>query len=215
MAFFMPCFRKIDRSGSVFRLWPGLAILLLTILLPSVTLASDKGYIEIESANLKQSAEGYLIDVEAEIVLNKTLQEALEKGVELFFVTRFSVMKPRWFWWDEEVARSKERIGLSYHALTRQYRLIHHTQLQGFATLTDALHALGSQYDIPVEEHVPLRQGEEHVATLQIWLDVSRLSKPFQLEWFDSKDWNLSSRKKVWEIRFPPLSDEIDEEIDD
>ncbi|MBC6962892.1 MAG: DUF4390 domain-containing protein, partial [Nitrosomonas sp.] len=35
----------------------------------------------------------------------------------------------------------------------------------------------------------------------------SRLSKPFQLEWLDTEDWNLSSKRKIWQIKFPPAPD--------
>jgi len=211
MASFMPCFKKIDLFIDVRRLWLGMIVLLLMALLSSAAFASNKGRITIESFNLQKTAEGYQIDVEADIVLNKTLKEALEKGVELYFVTRFSIIKPRWYWLDEEVARSKERVGLSYHALTRQYRLIHHNQLQNFATLEATLGALGKQFNSPVDEYSPLMPDTEYIATLQIWLDVSRLSKPFQLESFDTQDWNLSSEKKTWHVRLPLLSEINDE----
>ncbi len=213
MVSFMLYSRKTDPYISRKTLWSSIAILLLTALLSSVTLAAEKGRIEIESFNLKRSAEGYRIDVEANITLNRTLKKALQKGVELFFVTRFLVMKPRWYWLDEEVARCKERIGLSYHALTRQYRLIHHTQLQSFTTLEAALQTLGNQSNLPVEEHTELDHDTEYVAILEMWLDVSRLSKPFQLEWFDTRDWNLSSKKKIWHVKFPLVS-EVSHEID-
>lgn len=167
----------------------------------------------IESFNLQQSAEGYQLDVKADIVLSPALKKALEKGVELYFVIRLAIIKPRWYWLDEEVARSKKRIGLSYHALTRQYRLTHHTQLQGYyATLDAALDALGKQFNSPIDEYSSLEPGTEYLATLQIWLDVSRLSKPFQLEWFDTQDWNLSSEKKTWRVKFP-LVPEINGEL--
>ncbi len=197
--------------ASIKKPWLSTATLLLTAFLSAVTLAAEKGHIQIESFTLRESAEGYQIDVEADITLNRTLKKALKKGVELYFVTRFLVMKPRWYWLDEEVARCKERIGLSYHALTRQYRLIHRAQLQSFTTLEAALQTLGQQSDLLVEEHIPLDQETEYTAILQIWLDVSRLSKPFQLEWLDTQDWNLSSEKKVWPVRFPLTSARGDE----
>ena len=176
----------------------------LAVLMLSVSQARSEGSIEIKSFSLDAVDEGYQTSLDAEIVLNSTLEQALEKGIVLYFVTKFAIIDSRWFWLDEEVARSKLRIGLSYHALTRQYRISGRIiTSQSFDTLQDALHALGKQHNIPLEVRPSLKQDAEYTATLQIWLDISRLAKPFQLEWFSSKDWNLSSEKQEWRIRLP------------
>ncbi|MCW5600329.1 DUF4390 domain-containing protein [Nitrosomonas sp.] len=179
----------------------------LTVLMLTVSQARSEGSIEIKSFSLDAVDEGYQTSLDAQIVLNSTLEQALEKGIVLYFVTKFAIIDSRWFWLDEEVARSKLRIGLSYHALTRQYRLSGRMiTSQSFDTLQDALHALGKQHNIPLEVRPSLKQDAEYMATLQIWLDISRLAKPFQLEWFSSKDWNLSSEKQEWRIRMPVAS---------
>jgi len=193
--------------------WFNLLFSLLITLFSSATFAA-KGYIEIESFQLKKADESFYIAVQADIGLSKAMKQALKKGVDLYFVTRLLIMKPRWYWLDEEVARSKERIELNYQALTRQYRLIQDGQSQNFSTLKAALYALGHQPDLLIKEHTPLRPDISYTAVLQIWLDVSRLSKPFQLEWLDTQDWNLSSEKKVWQTTFPPVS-ETTKESDD
>lgn len=187
--------------------------LLLTALFSSTTTLAAKGHIEIESFRLIQSDENLYINVQADIDLSTTMKQALEKGVDLYFVTRLLIMKPRWYWLDEEVARSKERIRLSYQALTRQYHLVQRGQPQSFPTLKTALQALGRQPDLLIKEHTPLLSDTSYTAILQIWLDVSRLSKPFQLEWLDTQDWNLSSEKKIWQVTFP-LAPTADNEPD-
>lgn len=200
----MPCLVSADSMRWLKRLLSFLMTIGLITLLMSAAQARDEGGIEIKSFTLEAVGDGYQISLDADIVLNSTLEQALEKGIVLYFVSKFSIIDSRWFWLDEEVARSKRRIGLSYHALTRQYRLSGRMMMpQSFDTLSEALQALGKQHNIPVEVKSPLKQNMEYIATLQIWLDISRLAKPFQLEWFSSKDWNLSSEKKEWRIRLP------------
>lgn len=182
--------------------------LLMALLLPSVAAAiDDKGHITIESFQIRGSGENFHIDVEADITLSKTMKQALKKGVELYFVTRLLIVKPRWYWLDEEVSRSKARVELSYQALTRQYRLVHGEQSQNFPTLKAALQALGHQPSLQIKENKSLLPNTTYTAILQMWLDISRLSKPFQLEWLDTEDWNLSSEKKIWQLVFPPVPD--------
>ena len=184
----------------------------IILILPIFSAASARGEsgIEIKSFVLEVNDKGYQTNLVADITLNSTLEQALEKGITLYFVSKFAIVDSRWYWLDEEVARSKQRIGLSYHALTRQYRLSSRRMLtQSFDTLPDALRALGRQHNIPVEVNPSLKQGVEYIATLQVWLDISRLAKPFQLEWFSSKDWNLSSEKKEWRIKLPVTSQNL------
>jgi hypothetical protein len=38
-------------------------------------------------------------------------------------VVEFDLFRPRWYWWDESVILSVLTYRLSYHALTRQYRV--------------------------------------------------------------------------------------------
>jgi hypothetical protein len=204
MVFFMPCLVNVDLMARFIKLISFMIAATLAVLMLSVSQARSEGSIEIKSFSLDAVDEGYQTSLDAEIVLNSTLEQALEKGIVLYFVTKFAIIDSRWFWLDEEVARSKLRIGLSYHALTRQYRLSGRIiTSQSFDTLQDALHALGKQHNIPLEVRPSLKQDAEYTATLQIWLDISRLAKPFQLEWFSSKDWNLSSEKQEWRIRLP------------
>lgn len=184
-------------------------VILLAILLcsPFSSLAEEQGHIEIKSCQLKPCDENLCIDIESDIVLGEPVKQALKNGVDLYFVARFLIMQPRWYWFDEEVARAKDRVELSYQALTRQYRLIQQGQSQNFPTLKAALQALGNQQDLPIREHTPLLPDTSYTAVLRIWLDVSRLSKPFQMEWLDTKDWSLSSKRKIWPITFPLVSE--------
>lgn len=203
MVSFMLCSGKTDLLAALRHFWRNLIFLLLIALLSPVTFAADKGHIEIKSFHIKKSGESFQIDVEADIDLSRTMKRALKKGVDLYFITRLLIMKPRWYWLDEEAARYKERIELSYQALTRQYRLTQRGQPRNFPTLKAALQALGHQPDLLIRENQPLLPDTTYTAILQIWLDISRLSKPFQLEWLDTEDWNLSSERKIWQIEFP------------
>ena len=180
-------------------------ILLISLILLAAPARGEGGEgIEIKSLTLEAIDKGYQINFDADITLNNTLEQALEKGIILYFVSKFTLIDSHWYWLDEEVARSKQRIELSYHALTRQYRLSGNRMMpQGFDTLQEALQTLGKQHNIPIEMKSTLKQDVEYIATLQVWLDISRLAKPFQLEWFSSKDWNLSSEKKEWRIKLP------------
>ena len=178
-----------------------LIFLLLILLLPAA--AAQAGGIWIKSVNVAAVEQGYEISVDSEIALNATLEQALEKGIVLYFVTKFSLVDSRWYWLNDEVARGKLRVGLRYYALTRQYHLNHPSFSQSFNTLKEALQALSQLRDYPLTVKSELKQDIEYIASLRIWLDLTRMPKPFQVEALGSSQWNLSSDKLEWRMKLP------------
>ena len=64
--------------------------LLLMLLTPFAVAQAES--IQIKSVNLAAVGQGYEISVDSDIVLNSTLEQALEKGIVLYFVTKFSLI---------------------------------------------------------------------------------------------------------------------------
>jgi Domain of unknown function (DUF4390) len=180
-------------------------ILLVAATIPTANVARAESGIRIKFVDLVVVDEGYQLNVDSEVVLNTTLEQALEKGVTLYITTKFSLVEPRWYWFDQEVARSKLRMGLSYNALTRQYRLSpkYETWTKNFDTLKEALRVLSRMRGYPVTVLSELKQGVDYVATLRIWLDLTRLPKPFQVETLGSKAWYLTSDRLEWRTNLP------------
>lgn len=159
--------------------------------------------VEIKSVRFSAINAGYEVSVDSEITLNPTLEQALEKGVVLYFVTKFSLIDSRWYWLSDEVARGKMRVGLRYYALTRQFLLNYPSQSQSFNTLAEALQALGQLRDFPLVVKSELRTDVDYHASLRIWLDLTRMPKPFQVEALGSSKWDFSSEKLEWQMKLP------------
>ncbi len=199
---FILCCRKFNQNTwQVVLLHVKFIFLLLFFVAPAT--ATQAGSIQIKSVNLAAVKQNYIISVDSEIILNATLEQALEKGIVLYFATKFSLVDSRWYWLNDEVARSKLRVGLRYYALTRQYHLNYPTYSQGFNTLPEALQALGQLHDFPVSIKSELKQDVDYIASLRVWLDLTRMPKPFQVEALGSSQWNLSSDRLEWRMKLP------------
>ena len=61
--------------------------------------------IELRNAALVAGDEGYFLEADFEIVLNPTLEDALNKGVPLYFLLEFELIRPRWYWFSEKVTQ--------------------------------------------------------------------------------------------------------------
>jgi hypothetical protein len=137
----------------------------------------------------------------ATIVLNATfefelpqaLEEAVQKGIALYFNIEFELFRKRWYWFDRRVASETLTYRLSYSPLTRQYRLARGGLSQPFESLDEALALVKSVRNWTVADRAQLSPRDDHEAQVRMRLDVSQLPKPFQVNAITSREWNLAS----------------------
>ncbi|MDR0997357.1 MAG: DUF4390 domain-containing protein [Zoogloeaceae bacterium] len=153
--------------------------------------------IVLQDARLTRADAGALaLSADFSVKLSDRLSEAVERGIVLHFVAEFELSRPRWYWADQTLAEKRIDVALSYHAITRQYRLSTGALHQSFPTLAEALQVLGHLRRWPVADAAPLpEKGDE--ASLRLYLDVSQLPKPFQVMAIGRSDWHLDSGKTV------------------
>ncbi len=188
------------------RLFYAAAIILLgvAVFVAAAAPAHAEATIQIRSVKLEAIDEGYQFDADFEITLNHRLEYALEKGIVLYFVTELNLLNSRWYWLDEKVAQSRVREGLSYYALTRQYRLSRGTLAQNFSTLEEALQALSRVRNRPIIASTELKQDTDYTVEVRMRLDIAALPKPFQVETLGSREWDLGTGFLRWVTKLPP-----------
>ena len=68
--------------------------------------------IAVQSAELRLEGDEYVLNAQFDVAFNPTLEEALQKGVSLYFVLEFELTRPRWYWVDDLDLTSKVRFTL-------------------------------------------------------------------------------------------------------
>ncbi len=197
MASITACSKKLTEH---LRRW-----LLLLVFLPFLAWTAE---IEITSPQLAAGDDGYSLSADFAFDLNSRLEEAVTKGVVLHFVVDFELTRPRWYWLDEKLVSRSQIYRLSYHALTRQYRLSTGGLHQTFSSLSDALRVLSRLRNWVVIERGDarnLRAGDPYVAELRLRLDITQLPRPFQISALGNKEWSLNSDWKTWSLVLPSL----------
>ena len=160
--------------------------------------------IDVRGARLVSGKNGVALDADFEVTLTPRLEDALHRGVALYFKTEFECTRPRWYWLDERVASVSRSVRLSYHALTRTYRLSDGALHRGFPSLDEALHVLGRVRGWMVLGNEQLRPATSYTAATRLRLDVSQLPKPFQVSALANRDWTLASEWARWEFTISP-----------
>ena len=192
------------------RLWLcGLLLLLVTQLALAAGISLRNPQLVLEDGE-------YVAAADFNINFNPRLEEAVNKGVVLYFATEFELSKSRWYWFDEQVLRRNKTFQLYYHALTRQYRVSTGGLHQSFPSLEEALRVMSRLRNWVVIDKGEVGVGQTGTAKLRLRLDLTQMPKTFQVSALSNKDWILESEWARWPFvnaEAAPVSSPEDEPV--
>jgi len=194
----MHCCTKFSLFGLLQR---SAGLLLRSVLL--VWLFAATAYAEgvsVNKAEARLGENGYQLSASYDINLTFAAQQALTRGIPLYFVGEFSLTRSRWYWLDEEIFQGEQTVKLSYNVLTRQYRLSRGALFQNFASFEDALNILARQSSATIPAELMKKDGN-YTAAARLRLDIAQLPLPLQVNALTGKDWALNSDWYRWIIR--------------
>jgi hypothetical protein len=176
---------------------PALRALLVSLLLAGLGApAQADERIGVIAAALEPApggAGGVVLNATFEFEMPQALEEAVVRGIAIYFNIEFELFRKRWYWLDRKVSASTLTYRLSFSPLTRQYRLARGGLSQPFDSLDEALNLLKSVRQWTVIEPGVLVPRDPYEAQVRMRLDVTQLPKPFQVNAITSREWNLAS----------------------
>jgi hypothetical protein len=136
--------------------------------------------------------------------LPTAVEDALLKGVPMFFVTEAAVVRERWYWYDKKLVTAQRHMRLAYQPLTRRWRLninagagreasVGLALNPSFDTLEEALSAIKRVSRWKVADVADLESGLKYKVTFSFRLDISQLPRPFQIGTLGQSDWDLAA----------------------
>ena len=156
--------------------------------------------IALKSAKVESVEEGWQVDAEFDIQFSPKLEEAVNRGVPLYFVLDFEMSRPRWYWFDEKPVRFSQTYKISYTPLLRQYRLSVGNVYQNFTSFEEVTRVLSKLRGVAIADHNAIKKDSAYQASVRLRLDTAQLPKPFQLNAIASRDWSLSSDWHRWSL---------------
>jgi len=138
--------------------------------------------------------------------LPTALEDALTKGITLYFVTEVDVRQERWYFYNQRVAHAERHVRLFYQPLTRRWRV--NVSPQPFSANGLGM-SLGQSYDSVAEAMDAVRRVTPwRIATvsevsleakpslsINFKLDLTQLPRPLQMGSTVHSDWNISFSK--------------------
>ncbi|WP_407645095.1 DUF4390 domain-containing protein [Diaphorobacter caeni] len=163
---------------------------------------------EITDFKLQQTTDGLLLSTTMRFELPDQVEDALYKGIAMYFVAESQIVRERWYWSDKVVARATRHMRLSYQPLTRRWRLsqsstpFSDTGLgvslgQNFDELGDALAIMQRIARWNVAEGDVFEDNGTQTLHFNFRLDMSQLPRPLQLSTVGRTGWSLMLSRSV------------------
>jgi hypothetical protein len=161
---------------------------------------------EIAQLRFDRTEEGLLLSANITFDLPPVIEDALDKGIPMFFVAEATLLRDRWYWTDKHVASTARHMRLSYQPLTRRWRLVFSPTPIGssgfalgqtFDTQEEALAAIQRISHWKIAEASDIDPDSRYNVDFRFRLDVSQLPRPFQIGAVGHSDWSISVSRDV------------------
>lgn len=142
------------------------------------------------------------LDARIDLDLSDEAKRALENGVPLTIELEISVTRPRWWWFDEDVAALIQRYRIRFHALSRRYvlTLLNSGESRSYNSRRALLARLGRVDGLPLIDRGLLAPGQTYVVALRARLDLDALPRPLRAGAYVSPQWRLVSEWFTWRV---------------
>lgn len=161
--------------------------------------AADMTQIRVERGD-----DGVYLSTIVQFELPPVVEDALLKGIPMFFLVEADVFQNRWYWTDKRVASAARTIRLAFQPLTRRWRVnivsglinssagLRATLNQNYDTLPEALSAVQRLSRWRIADNADLEPDVMHKLEFSFRLDVSQLPRPFQIGIAGQRDWTIA-----------------------
>lgn len=157
---------------------------------------------QLSQLRTERTDDGLFITAAVGFELPAVVEDALLKGVPLFFLIEADVYRERWYWTDRRVAGASRTVRLAFQPLTRRWRVnigmgtgasgLRATFNQNYDSLDEALAAVQRVARWKVAEASELKAGVDHRLAFNFRLDLSQLPRPFQIGTVGQRDWTIA-----------------------
>ncbi len=172
-----------------------LAGLLLAVAAWGAALPALAQSVELKQIRLQRQDNELTLDFSTRLMLGASIEDALHRGVPMYFNAQAAVYRNRWYWRDERIARVNRTWRLAWQPLTASWRLSLGGLSQGYSSLPEALATLSRVSGWRLAELDKIEAGERYYVEFSFKLDNSQLPQPMQIDL--GGDWKLGIERSI------------------
>ena len=180
-----------------------LAVCMAWLWVPGISMA---GPTEITQLRAERAEDGVYLSAVVRFEVPPLVEDALLKGIAIFFVVEADLYRDRWYWTDLRVASAARTLRLAYQPLTGRWRVnivsgliasssgLRATLNQNYDTMAEALSAIQRLTYWKIAEAGELELDASYTLDLSFRLDLSQLPRPFQIGVAGQRDWAIAAQ---------------------
>ena len=162
---------------------------------------------ELAQLKVDRADEGVYLSASVKFDVPAVVEDALMKGVALFFVAEADFYRSRWYWTDRRVSSATRTIRLAFQPLTRRWRInvqdgaagsantgigLRSSLSQNYDTLADALASIQRFSRWKIADSADFDPELIYLFDFKFNLDLTQLPRPFQIGVAGQKEWGIS-----------------------
>ena len=170
------------------------------------TASAAEPAIELQNLKVEQSEGAVYASLQWNFQLPAPLEDALYKGVALYFVAEIEVTRERWYFYDKKLLSAQRHMRLSFLPLTRRWRVNVASQPfssaglgmslgQSYDNLEDALQSIRRIAQWNIGNASDLEPDTKQNIAVSFKLDLTQLPRPMQIGAAGQNDWNIAWNK--------------------
>ena len=181
------------------------AVLILLLTMP---LAQAQTVADLQQLRADRAGTEVLVSATVVFELPAVVEDALLKGVPLFFMLESDLLQERWYWYDKRVTGVQRQLRLAYQPLTRRWR-VNATVASGgdgsqglalsqnFDTLGEAMATIKQVSRWRVAELGESESSGKYRVEFRFRLDLGQLPRPFQIGTIGQSEWDIQTSGRV------------------
>jgi hypothetical protein len=163
---------------------------------------------EILQMSVQRTHDAVYLSARLKLVPGAAVEDALLKGVPLYFAWQADVYRQRWYWSDKRMTTALRTLRLAYQPLTRRWRLslstdtggvvgagLQYALHQNFDSLAEALAGVARVSHWKLADAARLQTDDKYRVEWRFRLDLSLLPRPFQIGMSNQPEWDIAVQK--------------------
>ncbi len=164
---------------------------------------------ELNQLKVERADDGIYLSASVKFDVPQVVEDALMKGIALFFVAEADFYQSRWYWTDRRVSSATRTIRLAFQPLTRRWRInvyngpagsansgigLRSSLSQNYDSLADALASVQRFSRWKIAENSDIDPEATYQFEFKFNLDLAQLPRPFQIGVAGQKEWAITLR---------------------
>ena len=205
---FLKSFLRLDRlSKGWFKRGRTLCVSLMAALsFLSLGVAHANTPIGLNDLKVSRQDGALYLSADWQFELPAALEDALTKGITLYFVTEVDLRQERWYFYNQRVAHAERHVRLFYQPLTRRWRVNVSPQPfsanglgmslgQSYDSLEEAMDAVRRVTPWRIANASDVSMDAKPSLSISFKLDLTQLPRPLQMGSTVHSDWNITFSK--------------------